>query len=146
MRIDFSSVEDVDSFVSVPEGTYLCRITEVRERATREGDPRWSFRLMVDDGEYSGRTAAWDGFSWSERGMHRAKHVLSKLGFDTDGVLEVVRDDLVGRKAYVQVQFEEREDPVTGNRQVRPRVPYMGYQSADDQAMPWDSAGSANGA
>ena len=39
MRFDFSQVEDYESFVSVPEGTYLCRIAEVQPN-----DP--GFRLV----------------------------------------------------------------------------------------------------
>lgn len=134
MQIDFSKVEDVESFVSVPEGTYLCRISEVRAGTTRDGDPRWSFRLTVDQGEHAGRTAAWDGISLSERGMKRTKHVLSKLGFETAGVVDVDLDDLVDRRAWVRVDFEEREDPISGTRQVRPRVPFLGYRSLDEDA------------
>ncbi len=139
MRIDFSGVEDVENFVSVPEGTYLCRVTEVREGVTREGSPRWSYRLTVENGEHAGRTAAWDGFSWSERGMRRAKHVLSKLGFDTDGVVDVELSDLLQRRAFVQIHYEEREDPISGTRQIRPRVPFLGYESADEEPAPWDA-------
>lgn len=143
MRVDFSNVDDVQNFVSVPPGTYLCRIAEVRERTTRDGDPSWSFRLMVDEGEYSGRTAAWDSFSWSERGMSRTKHVMTELGFETDGVLDVNSEDLMGRRAYVEVLLEEREDPVTGARQIRPRVPFRGYARVGDSAVPWEGSSGA---
>ena len=57
MRFDFSQIEDVESFVSIPEGTYLCRVAEVRAGVTRDGSVRWSLRLEVAEGEYAGRTA-----------------------------------------------------------------------------------------
>ena len=85
----------------------------------------------MQDGDFAGRTAAWDGLNWSERGMQRVKYVLDKLGFDVDGELELQPDDLLGRQVLVSVLTEEREDPLTGIRQVRMRVPYMGYESVE---------------
>ncbi len=127
MRFDFSSVDDVESFVHVPEGLHNCRVAEVRDGRARDGSVRWSYRLEVLDGEWAGRTAAWDSLTWSERGIYRVKKVLAALGMDTKGVLEIEPNDLVNLKARVRVEPEEREDPVTGQRQVRMRVPYLGY-------------------
>ena len=58
MRFDFSSVGDIDSFVSVPAGVYACRVAEARSGQSKDGSERWSFRLEVDEGEYAGRTAS----------------------------------------------------------------------------------------
>jgi len=141
MRLDFTNVEDV-SYVSVPEGVYDCQLTDVRERSTRDGSPRWSFRLVVTEGEYAGRTAAWDSVSWTERGMGRAKHVLSKLGFDVTGIVDVDAEDLLGKRARVKIEFEEREDPISGIRSVRPTVPFLGYEALNGDAagaVPWEA-------
>ncbi len=139
MRMDFTNVEDV-SYVSVPEGTYICQLADLRERNTRDGSPRWSYRLVVKEGEYAGRTAAWDSVAWSERGMGRVKHVLSKLGFDVSGVIEIDPDELVGKCASVKIEFEEHLDPISGIRSVRPSVPFMGYEEADqDSSVPWEA-------
>jgi hypothetical protein len=127
MRFDFSQVEDYESYVSVPEGTYVCRIAEVREGLARDGSVRWGFRLEVADGEYAGRTAAWDAVTWSDRGIHRVKRVLAALGLDTRGVVELQSSDLLGLSAIAVLEPEEREDPLTGRRQIRLRVPYAGY-------------------
>jgi hypothetical protein len=137
MNIDFSSVEDVESFVSVPEGVYQCRVAEVREGLARDGSTRWALRLEVVEGAHAGRTAAWDGLTWSERGLRRVKHVLDKLGFDVSGRLELSSNDLVDRQARVQLTLEEREDPLTGVKQVRLRVPYLGYGSVPSAASPF---------
>jgi hypothetical protein len=130
MRFDFRTVDDVDSFVSVPAGTHMVRIAEVREGRSRDGSVRWSFRLEVTDGDFAGRTAAWDSLTWSERGVYRIKKVLEALGVDVRGELEIGPDDLVGLCARVQVIPEEREDPLSGKRVVRMRVPYLGYAAA----------------
>ena len=132
MQVDFSLIEDVESFISVPEGTYLCRVAEVREGLTRDGSPRWALRLEVVEGEYAGRTAAWDGLIWSERALPRVKQVLARMGFDTTGRLDIEAQDVVDRQVRVQLQTEEREDPVSGRRVARLRVPYMGYERVEE--------------
>ena len=141
MRIDFGRVEDVEAFASVPEGAYRVKVAEVRQGTTRDGDPRWGLRLEVVDGLYAGRIAAWDGLVWSERGLRRVKHVLEHFGFDVTGDLELDPDDLVGLEVRVEVQHEEREDPITGTRQVRSNVPYLGYGSAATSDGPADENG-----
>jgi hypothetical protein len=132
MDVDFSQIQDLEDYLSVPEGRYPCRIAEVREGVTRDGDVRWTFRLEVREGEFAGRTAAWDGISWSDRGLRRAKFVLRAFGFDTSGRLELEPGDLVGLDAWVEVQAEERQDPASGVRAVRPKVPYLGYADGPD--------------
>lgn len=134
MRFDFSSVDDVDSYVFVPEGEHNCRIADVREGTSRDGSVRWSFRLEVLDGEWAGRTAAWDSLTWSERGVYRVKKVLEALGLDVKGELEIDPQDLLNLQARVRVIPEEREDPVTGRKQVRMRVPYLGYSPLREEA------------
>ena len=132
MELDFSRIEDVEDYVSIPPGEYPCRVTEVREGWTRTGDPRWSVRLEVAGGEYAGKSAAWDFLSFGGKGARRTKQVLAALGFRTEGQLSIEPQDLVGRLAMVTVIVEERTDPMTGVKQVRPRVPYEGYAPADD--------------
>lgn len=134
MRFDFSSVDDVDSYVFVPEGEHNCRVADVREGTSRDGSVRWSFRLEVLNGEWAGRTAAWDSLTWSERGVYRVKKVLEALGLDVRGELEIDPQDLLNLQARVRVIPEEREDPVTGRKQVRMRVPYLGYSPLREEA------------
>ena len=131
MRYDFSEVEDIESFVSIPEGEHRCRVAEVREGMARDGSSRWSLRLEVVGGDLAGRTAGWDSLTWSERAAHRVKHVLDALGFDTAGSVELSPADLVGCEAYVVFREEEWEDPQTGRRQARLSVPFIGYRGAE---------------
>lgn len=133
MRFDFSSVDDVESYVSVPAGPHNVRIAEVREGLARDGSTRWTFRLEVIDGDYAGRVAAWDSLTWSERGIFRVKKVLEAFGLDVRGELEIEPNDLLNLQAHVQVAPEEREDPTTGRKQVRMRVPYLGYAPIEKQ-------------
>lgn len=134
MQFDFSRIEDIDSFVSIPEGRYACRVAEVREGVARDGSPRWSLRLEVALGEYAGRTAGWDSVTWSDRGIRRVKHVLEALGLNVSGQVEIAPSDLLGREVIATFQSEEREDAFTGRRVLRLRVPYAGYLSRADAA------------
>lgn len=135
MRYDFSTVEDQDAYNSVPEGQYVCRIAEVRTGLSRDGSERWRFRLEVVDGDYAGRTAAWDSLTWSERGIFRVKRVLGALGFDVEGEVEVDSEDLTGRRAIVVLETEEWEDAISGRRQIRMSVPYLGYARIGEDGL-----------
>lgn len=144
MEYDFSKVEDVDTFVTIPEGVYDCRIGAVRVGRTRKGHERWAMRLDVASGAYAGRVAAWDGLTWNEAGASRVKYVLHALGFDVRGQVEVQPKELEGREARVVLVLEEWEDPLTTRRQVRLRVPFRGYEPLDAGDEP--SSSHANGA
>ncbi|QDU65710.1 DUF669 domain-containing protein [Engelhardtia mirabilis] len=132
MEVDFSEVEEVENYQSVPDGRYLCRVAEVRQGWTQAGDERWTFRLEVVEGDFAGKTAAWDGVSWGERGRRRAKHVLGSMGFDVAGRIALDAGDLIDRQARVTVIAEERVDAQSGVKQVRPRVPFQGYEPVDE--------------
>jgi hypothetical protein len=127
MRYDIGTVEDKDSYASVPEGVYECKVTDVRVTTARDGSERWSLRLVVVGGEYAGRTAAWDSITWSDRGVVRVKRVLEALGFDVSGEVELEARDLQGLQARVQVILEQYADPLSGRRQERMTVPYAGW-------------------
>ncbi len=131
MRYDFSTVEETDSFVTIPEGVHVCRVAEARVGQSRDGSERWRLRLEVAEGEWAGRTAAWDSITWSERGIHRVKKVLEALGIDVRGEVELAPADLVGRRARVTLEPEQWEDPVSGRTQLRLAVPYLGYSPAE---------------
>lgn len=131
MRIDFSELGDVESFVNIPPGQYLCSINDVRKTHTRDGSPRWLFRLDVADGPYAGRIAGWDSLNWSERGLHRVREVLHNLGVDARGVVDIEPEDIDGRRVLATFEEEVRHDELSGKEVHRLRVPYRGYRPAE---------------
>lgn len=131
MKYDFSKVENVEDFVAVPDGCYVCRVAEVRERIGDDGVQRWSVRWEVEDGPFAGRTAAWDNLSWSEKGVRRVKAILERLGYSVQGILELDPIDLIGRRAAVTVFAQEYQDPLTGRKTIRSKVPFLGYQAVE---------------
>jgi hypothetical protein len=127
MEIDFDSVEDVTDFVTIPRGTYLCRVTEVRPGTTRAGDELWSLRLVVDEGQFVGHQAAWDNLVFSTRGRARARRVFHALGLPAQGKVTVQPDDLQDRRVFVEVRPVEFTHP-SGGVVRRNEVPYDGYR------------------
>ena len=140
MEIDFDAKDSVSDFISVPAGTYLCRIAEIRIGTTRAGDERWSMRLVVAEGQHVGKQAAWDSLVFSTRGRSRARLVLQALGMPTRGKVEIEPADLEGRSALVTVRPAEYES-TAGNVVRRNEVPYDGYRAAEAGA---DDASAEN--
>jgi hypothetical protein len=130
MRYDFSETDETDDYTNLDQGWYTVGVEEVRESLTRDGAPRWGLKLVVCEGEFCGRIAAWDGLVWSERGASRAKRLLEAFGIDASGEVEIVPVDLIGRRADVELVPEEWENPDTGRRSRRNRVPYDGFARA----------------
>jgi len=134
VRVDFDQVDDAENYVSVPNGSYLCQVGEVRVRAADDGAERWGIRWIVADGAFAGRTAAWDSIAFHPRGLRRAKLVLARLGVTVDGAQEIRPSAIEGRRAQVTVFAQERVDPVSGRRVISNRVPFAGVESVADSA------------
>lgn len=120
----------VNDFCQVPEGTYRCRIAEVRPGTTRAGDERWSLRLEVVDGPHVGKQAAWDSIVFSTRGRSRVRYVFGALGLPTRGKVQLEPKDLEGRQAMVTLRAAEYRSP-SGDTVRRNEVPYDGYKPAE---------------
>lgn len=140
MEIDFDASDSVSDFVTVPAGTYLCRIAEIRIGTTRAGDERWSMRLVVAEGQHVGKQAAWDSLVFSSRGRTRARMVLQALGLPASGKVTIEPKDLEDRSALVEIRPAEYQNPA-GETIRRNEVPYDGYRSvatADPGPSPGD--------
>lgn len=133
MEIDFDAKNQMSDFVTVPPGTYLCRIAEVRQGTTRAGDQRWSLRLVVAEGQHVGKQAAWDSLVFSSRGRARVRMVFLALGLPASGKVHIVPTDLEDRTVLVEVRPAEYQAP-SGETVRRNEVPYDGYRAATGDA------------
>ncbi len=129
VQVDFDQVDDAENFVSVPNGSYVCSVGEVRARRGDDGAERWGVRWIVSEGPYAGRTAAWDSLVFTVRGLRRAKLVLGRIGIPVEGEQRLEPLALEGRRARVTVYARERVDSVTGRRVISNRVPYAGVEA-----------------
>jgi hypothetical protein len=141
MNLDFDDREQVTDYISVPAGTYLCQITDVRERQTRNDDALWALKLAVTEGEFIGRDAAWDNLVFSSRGLNRVKTVFAALGLPSDGKIQVDPGDLIDKKVFVTVRPAEYLS-ADGTMIRRNEVPYDGYQAVKEAVK---SDGQAQG-
>jgi hypothetical protein len=128
MELEFTNTEDITDFTSVPAGSYLCDISDVRPGTTRTGEERWSYRLVVREGEYAGRHAAYDALVFSERALPRVRRVFAALGLPTAGRVHVEPKDLEGKRAFVEVRPAEYKNDL-GEVIRRNEVPYAGYRA-----------------
>jgi len=131
VRVDFDQVDDAENYVSVPNGTYLCEVAEIRPRQAEDGAERWGIRWVVLDGPFAGRTAAWDNLGFEARHLRRTKLILHRLGLAVDGPQEIKPATVEGRRAMVTVYARERTDPSTGRRIISNRVPFAGVEVAE---------------
>ncbi|MEM7205235.1 MAG: hypothetical protein AAF628_33580 [Planctomycetota bacterium] len=131
MEVDLTPADGINDYITVPAGSYVCEIAEVRPGTTRAGDPRWGIRLIVAEGEYTGRQAAWDGLVFSRRGRARVRRILGALGLPNQGKVDLAPADVEGRRALVEVRPSEFEDP-SGETVRRNEVPYDGYRPIPD--------------
>jgi hypothetical protein len=126
LDLDVDTTRRVSDYAVVPDGTYLCRIVEVRAGTTRAGDERWSLRLVVADGPHVGKQAAWDSMVFSGRGVARARLIFRAIGLPASGRVHVSPEDLEGRTALVTIRAVEYASP-SGDVVRRSEVPYDGY-------------------
>ncbi len=129
-KVDFSKVEDVQDFSPLPEGKYLCKVSDIEETTTQYDDEMWKLKFEVIQGEHTGRFI-FDNMVFSEAAMKRVKLICSRLGLDVSGELDLTPSLLKGRRCYISVITEEYEDN-EGRIKKRNIVPFAGYERAKD--------------
>jgi hypothetical protein len=123
-------MNDITDYTSVPAGVHRVRIAEVRQRETRAGDVLFALHLVVADGEYEGRTAAWDNIVFSARGLTRVRIVFAALGIDGERLAgPVTPEHLVDGEAMVTVRPAEYLS-ADGQAIRRNEVPFDGWRPA----------------
>jgi len=141
MKLDFENSGQITDFTTVPAGAYLCRIAEVRDRQSRAGDTMWSIRLVVTEGEFTGRMAAWDNLVFSNRGLNRVKSILVALGLPSDGTVDLNPEDLMEKEVFVEVRPADYHSP-EGVMTRRNEIPYDGYRALARKQDPETKSGS----
>ncbi|MCG3204354.1 MAG: hypothetical protein KCHDKBKB_01069 [Elusimicrobia bacterium] len=131
-KIDFNKIDDVVDFSPLPPGKYHCKVTEVEEASTQNGDEMWNVRFQVMGGEHMGRYI-FDRLVFSSAAIKRVKLVCSRLGLDVSGELDLTPQMIIGRSCLLSVLNEEYEDG-EGAKKMRNVVPFAGYEKAEKSA------------
>jgi hypothetical protein len=142
-KIDFDRVDDVQDFAPLPDGKYLCRVSDVEEATTQYGDEMWKLRLVVEAGPHRGRYI-FDNMVFSDAAMKRVKLICSRLGLDVSGEIELTAALIRGKSCYVTVETEDYEDQ-EGNTKRRNRVTFAGYERADGAPAVAEQASGQSG-
>ena len=129
--IDFNTVDDIQDFSPLPEGTYFCRLSQVEEATTQNGHDMWKLRFVVEAGDYQGRYI-FDNMVFSEAALKRAKLICFRLGLDVSGELNLTPSVITDRTCNVTVDIEEYKVEETGLTKKRNVVPFAGYERADE--------------
>lgn len=114
------NADEIDSYITVPEGTYTVRVAEVRlgppnpHRSLRT----LSMRLEIARGRYRGRTAAWTRILWPcrlDRGAPAPIRALYPEGMPNPDSLPGGDPTplLHNRTARVRFEVVERQDFLT---------------------------------
>ena len=131
-KVNMHAVEDAQDFTPIPDGEYLAQLVEVDEnKTTRDGDPMWSVRWQVLEGEHAGRYV-FDNLVFSAKALKRVKLVFSRLGLDVakDQEVDWTPDMIIGKQARITVVTEEYEDQ-SGQKKKRSSIPYAGFEAVE---------------
>ena len=126
-QLNFGEIDDAEDFTPVPIDRYLCRLSEIVERSTKNGDELWSLKWEIITGKYQGRFI-FDNLVFSETALKRVKLVCSRLGLDVSGEINLTPDLLTGRQAYLNIEIEQYESEKDGKTKSRNTVPFAGYE------------------
>ena len=136
-RIDFAHVDGVSDFAPVPDGEYVCRLSDIETDTTRGGDPMWKLRWVVESGEHAGRLL-FDNLVFSKKALPRVKLVCEACGLDVSGAVDLEPPLLLEKHARIATYVEEYRDEA-GASKARNRIPYSGYSpvAGGDDACPF---------
>lgn len=116
LTVDFTQVEDT-SFEALPKGMYDCIVAENEFTYSQaSGNPMWTLKLEVAEGEYAGRTLfnhlvmAGKGLPITKQNLGRIAPELMAGPFDPQDIETV--NSILGRqvKAKVTIRKYEGED------------------------------------
>lgn len=131
---DFSAVPD-STFELIPEGSYLVQVNKVEVKFDNAQVEKWTLTLKILEGEFQNKNLL-DFIKWNPTGLKRIKLILSRLGFNVDGKLNVMPEDIEGKVAYICVKVEpDFKDPQIQ----RNKIPYDGYKTLDKHPNPTDA-------
>ncbi len=112
--VDLTGVDDWGNFEVIPRGDYNCVIDDLTyDLSVSSGQPMWTTRLEIEDGEYQGRKL-FTHISFSEKALPRTKRTISRLWpdllngpFDAEAVAD--EGNLLGTRCRAKTKIERYE-------------------------------------
>ena len=106
LNLDFSNVQSRDP---LPEGVYPASIAKVEQALSKSsGNPMLKVEFNIEADGYQGRKV-WSNYVLTEAAMWKVQELFSALGLDTDAILEIDTDELVGMTCNLKIAQREYE-------------------------------------
>ena len=99
IKLDFSNVTGGD-YTPIPAGDYTVEVEKVENRTAKSGNEMLSLTFNVMEGEYEGRKI-FDLYLLTE------KDLLLAVGVDTEGMVDLDADDLVGEVFVANIEIQQ---------------------------------------
>jgi hypothetical protein len=135
VKVNFDGVPEFRAKTLIPDGWYPAQIAGIDVRTTRKGDEMWRCTWELLNGEHKSKHV-YDNLVFSSGGQSRVKFVLSKLGVDTTGAIDLQPEDIGGRYAEIEVKTEEYPDN-EGVLRRRNRVSFAGVRPMTTEPPPF---------
>lgn len=107
INLDFSNVTG-GNFDPIPAGDYVLEIEDIEERVSKSGNDMLNITFSVAEGEYEGRKI-FEFYVLTEKALWKLKDLFIALGIDTDGMVNVDIEDLVGEMLIGNVEIQEQK-------------------------------------
>ena len=127
-RLDFGSISDSGDYPPLPDGHYVCEITDIEPSHTKVGDDMWKLRLTVQEGEFAGRLI-FDNLAFTQRSLSRVKLLCGVCGIDTSGAVDLDPSMLLDKRVLIATYTEEYTDS-QGRTRTANAIPFDGYKEA----------------
>lgn len=122
-KIDWKNVSD-EQFTLVPEGDYNVTISAVTESKTKSDDDMWKLKLIIDDGEYKGKTILTQ-LVFNDGGYGNIKKLYSAI-FGTKLPKNCETTDILDESVVATVVHSEYNGKTYAN------VAYAGWSNASE--------------
>lgn len=102
LNLDFSNVPSREA---LEEGVYTLQISKAEETVSSTGNPM--LKLEFDVMGVEGNRKLWDNFVLIDKCLFKLQELFKALGLDTDGIVEMDVQELVGQQVQAKVIQEE---------------------------------------
>lgn len=130
--MNFDEIDEASSFDPIPEGWYVCTLSEIEVRQTKAGDEMWGLKWEIVEGEYEGRFI-WDNLVFTPKVYGRVKLLFTRCGVVPAGDFEPVPAMIEGKTVKVYTEINEYTDD-NGKAKKNNKVTFDGYDYADSTA------------
>lgn len=106
MNLDFSNVQSRDP---LPEGVYPVTIAKVDMTTSKSsGNPMLKIEFNIEDDAFKGRKV-WSNYVLTEAAMWKVQELFRACGLDSDQIVTIDTEDLVGLGCNLKIAQREYE-------------------------------------